>query len=102
MRPSYYNQKFDVDDVFLHSIPYLAIWQGDNLVQFYSPYNYISSPSFILPSDITKEVYDFIMYEASPWPSNNSVLITNNIIVVIYNQFGLQEFRKKIKQIYPQ
>lgn len=102
LRPSYYNQKFDVDDVFLHSIPYLAIWQGDNLVQFYSPYNYISSPSFILPSDITKEVYDFIMYEASPWPSNNSVLITNNIIIIIYNQFGLQEFRKKIKQIYPQ
>ena len=101
LRPSYYNKKFNIDDVFLHSLPYLAMWQGANLVQFYSPYDYISTPSTILPSDITPEVYDFIINKAYPWPHKNSIYINNNIIIVIYTQTELNALKEKIKMLYP-
>ncbi len=101
LRPSYYNKKFNIDDVFLHSLPYLAMWQGANLVQFYSPYDYISTPSTILPSDITPEVYDFIINKAYPWPHKNSIYINNNIIIVIYTQTELNALKEKIKILYP-
>lgn len=102
LRPSYYNEKFSYDDVFLHSLPYLAMWQGDNLIQFYSPFNYIQKPSVILPSDITPEVYDFIINKATPYPHPNSILVTNNIILVIYDKYGLNNLKYKVQQLYPQ
>ncbi len=101
LRPSFYNGNFKQDDVFLHSLPYLAMWQGDNLVQFYSPFNYIKHPSYIFPSDITPEVYDFIINKATPWPHENSIIITDNIIIVIYNYYGLNELKYKVQQLYP-
>ena len=99
LRPSYYTNKFDVDDVFLHSLPYLAMWQSENLVQFYLPYQYISKPSFILPTDITPEVQDFVKYKASPWPNENSIFINNDIIIIFLNHYGLNDFKQKLQQL---
>ena len=101
LRPSYYNGKFQKDDVFFYSLPYLAMWQGANLVQFYSPYNYISNPSIITPEDITPDVYNFITKDAHYWPHENSIFINNNIIIVIYNRYGLEELKQKIKIFSP-
>ncbi len=102
LRPSYYNDDFKQDDVFLHSLPYLAMWQGDNLVQFYSPFNYIKNPSFILPSDITPDVYDFIINKALPWPHPNSIIVTKDAIIIILNYYGLNDLKNKLRQLYPQ
>lgn len=100
LRPSYYRQKFDKDEPFLLSLPYLAIWQGAPLIEFYSPFNYIDSNPAILPSDISKEVYDFIKNDARPWPHKNAIFLDDKILIVIYNQQGLDEFTKKTEEVY--
>lgn len=102
LRPIYYHETFAKDDVFLLSLPYLAMWQSNNLHEFYSPYTYIDKETPLLPSDITPEVYQFFMYQARPWPHKNSVFVNNNIIIVIYNQAGLEDFQQKIKVLYPE
>lgn len=100
LRPNFYKGNYDVDDVFLLSIPYLAMWQGATLTEFYSPYAYIDHSTTILPSDITPKVYDFFINESQPWPHTNSIYINNDIIIIVYNQIGLDEFRYKIRQLY--
>lgn len=102
LRPNFYHDTYDVDDVFFLSLPYLAMWQGANLLEFYSPYAYIDHQTPLLPSDITPEVYDFFMTQSRPWPHENSIYINPNILIVVYNQIGLNEFRNKIRQLYPQ
>lgn len=102
LRPAYYHQKPDKDDVFLLSLPYLAMWQGTTLMEFYSPFEYIDKETTILPADITPEVYDFFITQASPWPHENAVFVNKDIIIVIYNQVDLTEFRHKIRELYPQ
>ena len=101
LRPSYYKGNFQKDDVFLHSLPYLAMWQGENLVQFYTQKDYLQTPSIITPSDITDEVFNFVMTKASPWPSENSIFINNNIIIIFYDQYGLDDFKSKLRQLRP-
>lgn len=100
LRPKYYHGKYDRDDVFLLSLPYLAIWQGANLTEFYSPFAYIDHTLPILPEDITPEVYDFFMTKARPWPHPNAVFINSDIIVIIYNQAGLNDFRDKLRRLF--
>ena len=97
LRPNYYHGKYDKDDVFLLSLPYLAIWQGANLHEFYAPYEYIDRSLPLLPEDITPEVFDFFMNNARPWPHPNSLYINKNIIIVVYNQAGLEDFRHKLR-----
>lgn len=99
LRPNYYHDKYDKDDVFLLSLPYLAIWQGANLHEFYAPYKYIDRSLPLLPEDITPEVFDFFMNNARPWPHPNSLYINKNIIIVVYNQAGLDDFRHKLRQL---
>lgn len=100
LRPNFYHGTYDVDDVFLLSLPYLATWQGANLLEFYSPFSYIDRSLPLLPSDITPEAYRFFMNDSRPWPHANSVYINKDIIIVIYNQAGLDNFRHKIRELY--
>ncbi|MBP3688110.1 MAG: glucosyltransferase domain-containing protein [Alphaproteobacteria bacterium] len=102
LRPAYHQTRYDKDDVFLISLPYLAMWQGENLMEFYSPFAYINHQTPLLTTDITPEVYDFFIHKAAPFPHKNAVFINNDIIVVIYDQTGLDDFRQKIKQLYPE
>ena len=101
LRPSYYNGTFAQDDVFLHSLPYLAMWQGKNLIEFYSPFTYIDQQTTILPQDITPEMYNFFQNDARPWPHKNSIYMNQNIIIIILNQFGLTEFKQQLKSLKP-
>ena len=100
LRPKYYNEKFEKGEPFLLDLPYLAMWQGDYLLEFYSPFSYIDHTSSLTPEDITTDIYYFIMYQAKPWPHSDSILINDKIMLVIYNQAGLDEFRNKIKNLY--
>ncbi len=102
LRPKYYQGRYDKEDVFLLSLPYLAIWQGANLLEFYSPYTYIDRTSPLLPSDITPEVYRYFIQQARPFPHSEAVFVNQDIIIVIYNQAGLDDFREKIRILYPQ
>ncbi len=99
LRPNYHQKSYDKDDVFLLSLPYLAIWQGANLHEFYTLHEFIDRHLPLLPEDITPEVYDFFMYEARPWPHPNAVFINNDIIIVVYNQNGLTDFRNKLYRL---
>ncbi len=101
LRPNFYRSSFQVNDVFLYSLPYLAMWQGANLMEFYSPFSYIDHETTIFPSDITPEVYHFFMEEARPWPHQNAIYVNKDIILVVYNQAGLDDFRQKIRTLYP-
>ena len=100
LRPNYYNHKYDINDVFMLTLPYIANWQGTNLLEFYSPYNYINKDVTIFPSDITPDVYEFFMHQAQPWPHKNSIFIKNDFIIITYHPQTLQEFKDKIKQLY--
>lgn len=100
LRPNFYHNTYNKEDVFLLTLPYLAMWQGSNLLEFYSPYTYIDRTTPLLPSDITPEVYDFFINQSRPWPHANAIYINQNIIIVIYNQIGLEEFRAKIRKLY--
>lgn len=102
LRPNYYQGHHEKDDVFLLSLPYLAIWQGTNLMEFYSPYAYIDHSMPLLPSDITPEIYRYFMEQAQPFPHKNAVFINKDIIIIVYNQAGLDDFRQKIRMLYPQ
>ena len=100
LRPKYYTHNFETNDVFLLTLPYLANWQGNNLIEFYSPFQYINHTSTILPTDITPDVYDFFTNKAQPWPHENSIFIKQDFIIVIYHPQSLQEFKEKINQLY--
>jgi hypothetical protein len=100
MRPRYYEQKFDKDEPFLYALPYLAMWQGDNLAEFYSPYDYINHQMSLMPSDVTPELRRFIFAEARPWPHKNAIYIDDNVILVILAQNELDDFRKMIEKLY--
>jgi hypothetical protein len=82
------------------TLPYLANWQGVNLTDFYSPFQYIRQDITILPSDITTDVYEFFIHQAQPWPHNNSIFIKNDFIIVVYHPQSLMEFKDKIRQLY--
>ncbi|MCM1322764.1 MAG: glucosyltransferase domain-containing protein [Acetobacter sp.] len=101
LRPNYYQGKYDINDVFLLTLPYLAMWQGANLIEFYSPHNYINHKTTIFPSDITPEIYHYFITEAKPFPHPSSIFVNDDIIIIIYNQAGLDEFREKIRTLYP-
>ena len=96
MRPHYYKQNFAYNEPFLLALPYLAMWQGARLVEFYSPYHYIDQTTPLLPSDITPELHRFIIDSARPWPNKNSVYVKDNTIIVIFSENELHEFRKMI------
>ena len=102
LRPAYYNQKFSQSEPFLLNIAYLAMWQGAPLAQFYSPFTYIDTKTPLLISDITPELYRFIQEKAHPYPHRNSIWIDDKIIVVIYNRYGLDDFKNKLYNLYPQ
>ena len=102
LRPAYYQQKFEQNEPFLLSMPYLAMWQGAPLTQFYSPFNYLDNNTPLIVSDITPEVYNFFMHQAQPYPHKNCIWIDDSIIIVIYNNYGLEDFKNKIKTLYPQ
>lgn len=101
LRPNYYNGSFEFNDVFLLTIPYLAIWQGSNLLEFYTPTDYINHKLPLLPEDITPEVYEFFMKKAKPWPHPNSVYMNQDIIIIVYNQTGLDEFKNILRTLRP-
>ena len=101
LRSKYYHEKFDKNEPFLLDLPYLAMWQGGYLLEFYSPFNYIDHNTQLTPEDITLSVYNFIMHQAKPWPHPNSIFIKDNVLLVVYNQIGLNEFQNKIKSLYP-
>ena len=102
LRPAYYQQKFEQNEPFLLSLPYLAMWQGAPLTQFYSPFNFIDNKTPLVVSDITPDVYEFFMHQAQPYPHKNCIWIDDSIIIVIYNSYGLEEFKNKLKALYPQ
>ncbi len=101
LRPNYYNGSYDFNDVFLLTIPYLAMWQGSNLLEFYTPTAYINHNLPLLPEDITPEVYDFFMQKAEPWPSPNAVYVNKDIIIIVYNQAGLNDFKNTLRTLKP-
>ena len=98
LRPAFYDSTFDFNDVFLYSHPYLAMWQGKNLIEFYSPFNYVDNKNEIYISDITPQLYTFMKDVAKPWPHQNSIYVDDKIIVVIYRQNELNEFVKQIQK----
>ena len=100
MRPHYYTQEFAYDEPFLLALPYLAMWQGNRLMDFFSPYEYIDKQTPLLPSDITPELYQFMMTIARPWPDKNSIYVGDNAIIVIFSENELNEFRKMIEKLY--
>lgn len=100
LRPNFYTHKFEKNDVFLLTLPYIANWQGSNLIEFYSPFQYINHNVTLIPSDITSDVYDFIINQAQPWPHQNSIFIKKDFIIVIYHHQTLQEFKDKVRQLY--
>ena len=83
-------------------LPYLAMWQGAPLTQFYSPFTYLDNKSPLLISDITPELRRFISEKAQPYPHPNSIWIDDNIIIVIYNRYGLDDLKNKLYTLYPQ
>ena len=99
LRPSYYQKSYEQDEPFLLSLPYLAMWQAGPLLEFYAPFSYIDHQQYLLPSDITPEIYNFMMNEAAPWPHKNSLYIDDNTIFVIYNRYGLEELKSKLQSI---
>jgi len=100
LRDRYYHGSFDKDDVFLLSLPYLAMWQGGRLLEFYMPYAYVDHELPLLPSDITPEVYEFFMNKARPWPDAHSVFVNDDIIIVVYHAGELDLFREKISILF--
>lgn len=99
MRPRYYKQNFAYNEPFLLALPYLAMWQGARLVEFFSPYEYIDQITPLSPSDITPELHQFMMTTARPWPDKDSIYVGNNVIIVIFSQNELDEFRKMIEKL---
>ena len=69
-------------------------------MEFFSPYEYIDNLTPLLPSDITPELYQFIMTTARPWPDRDSIYVGDNAIIVIFSENELNEFRKMIEKLY--
>jgi len=101
LRPAYYTRKFEQNEPFLLATPYLASWQCDSLTEFYMPTSFIKHKTPLLPEDITPEFYEFITTKARPYPNKNCLWIDENIIVIIYNQYDLNEFKHKIRPFAP-
>lgn len=101
LRPNYYTKKYEQYEPFLLTLPYLATWQSSNLLELYSPYEFINRQIPILPTDITQDVRQFILEQAQPYPHKNSIFINHDIIIVIYNQIGLTQLQEKIHALTP-
>ena len=41
----------------------------------------------------------FFMNQARPWPHPNSVYVNSDIIIVVYNQAGLEDFRRRLQML---
>ena len=39
------------------------------------------------------------MNQARPWPHPNSVYVNPDIIIVVYNQAGLEDFRRRLQML---
>lgn len=100
LRPAYYQKKYEQPQPFLLMLPYLAIWQGAVLSELYSASDFIDHKMPILPEDITPEVHEFISKKAQPYPHKNSVFVSDNIIIIVYNQYGLDLLKEKIFELY--
>lgn len=100
LRPAYYQEKYEQPQPFLLMLPYLAMWQGAALSELYSTTDFIDHSMPILPEDITSEVYEFINNEARPYPHKNSVFVNDDIIIIVYNQYGLDLLKEKIYDLY--
>ncbi|MBR5598953.1 MAG: glucosyltransferase domain-containing protein [Alphaproteobacteria bacterium] len=99
LRPMYYNKNIDKDDVFLLSIPYLAMWQSKNLLQFYSPFNFTSDIENLFISDITDSVQDYVNNRARIWPEKDSIYIDDNIILIVLTQNELNKLKIKVNNL---
>lgn len=99
MRPQFYTGTFRQSDPFLLSYPYLAMWQGANLIDFFPSTININHDIPLMPADITPDVHNFYMTQARPWPHPTSVRIINDVIIIIYNNYGLNDFKQKLQQL---
>lgn len=100
LRPNYYKQHFDKKEDFILEISYTPKWKVDKLLDLYSPFSYIDVQPNILTTDITPQLYDFIINRADIWPHSNSLYIDENIIITIYDRLSLQLFKQKIQNFY--
>jgi len=99
LRPAYYQENYEQYQPFLLSLPYLAMWQGANLLELYSVVDFIDHSVPLLPEDITSGVYDFIMNKAYPYPHKDSVFVNDDVIIVIYNRYGLEQLKEKVYEL---
>lgn len=49
-----------------------------------------------------EEIYDFLMNDAKAWPDKNSVFVSENCIVVVFDENRLNYLKEKIKDYKPQ
>ena len=98
LRPAYYHEKYDVNEPFLFSLPYLAMWQGKNLIDFFSAFEYIAPQPEVIISDINNDLLQFMQNEAQTWPHPNSIYINDNIIVLIFREKEKNEIITKIQK----
>jgi hypothetical protein len=99
LRPKYYPFSYQKEDTFLLSITYLAMWQSTRLAEFYSPFEYIDHEHPIGAMDITPELYNYLMHDVRYWPDPNSIYVGKDLIIVVLNQYSLNEFRQNLRQM---
>jgi hypothetical protein len=99
LRPKYYPFSYQKEDTFLLSITYLAMWQSTRLAEFYSPFEYIDHEHPIGAMDITPELYNYLMHDVRYWPDPNSIYVGRDLIIVVLNQYSLNEFRQNLRQM---
>ena len=64
----------------------------DNNLDSYENSEYLKNVHF-------DELYDFVMNKAKAWPDKNSVYISDNCIIVIFDEDRLDYLREKIKNV---
>ena len=64
----------------------------DNNLDLYENSEYLKEIHF-------DELYDFVMNKAKVWPDKNSVYISDNCIIVIFDEYRLDYLREKIKNV---
>ena len=64
----------------------------DNNLDLYENSEYLKEIHF-------DELYDFVMNKAKVWPDKNSVYISDNCIIVIFDEDRLDYLREKIKNV---
>jgi hypothetical protein len=77
------------------------MWQADRLADFYSPFEHIDHEHHgIAPQqDFTSELYNYFIYDVRPWPDPTSIYVGKDFIIVVLNQYSLDEFRQKLRQM---